>query len=493
MELVVVFVLALSFYSVTLAPTILWGDSAWLTLFARLGATGFRTAGDHPLYLRVGQLFMALPGEPARNMALESAVFGALAVMLVFRIGRQLGVSRLSAAIGAGALCVSHAFWLHAVIPEVYTANTFFLLATLSLLVQWHLTGRTLFLAGAFAIFLLGLTNHLVLASALPAIAVFIAIARPKIFLTARAAGAAALIVLAAVTAALVPSPLSRALIKIWVGPPGISDYFHLQFPVLAMLRETGFYVAYLVYQFPSISLPVGLVGAVALSRSHRPIAVLLLLTLLVNAGVFIHHTDWPSSSSSKFVFYITDYAVFSIFCAAGAETVLRALQRPRAPDRSLAWGAALLGLTVAIPPVFYAAMPQVSNTYGLSLANGSELPYRDNSTYFLNPNKRGYDGARRFGEETLAGVPASAVIFADYTPFAVLRYLQLMEGLRPDVLLKFPGQEGRVRVAWVYEADRRRPTYVVSRSLGSYDLSGLSGHYDLLPAGLIVEVRPRD
>src|SRR5262245_40795717 len=111
-----IFAIALAFYAVTLAPAVIWGDSASLALNALSGSVSLATAGDHPLFILVGHWFSALPGDPARNVNFAAAVFGALAVMLVYRSGRLLGTSRFAAFTGAAALCVSHAFWLHSVI-----------------------------------------------------------------------------------------------------------------------------------------------------------------------------------------------------------------------------------------------------------------------------------------------------------------------------------------------------------------------------------------
>jgi hypothetical protein len=155
--------------------------------------------------------------------------------------------------------------------------------------------------------------------------------------------------------------------------------------------------------------------------------------------------------------------------------------------------GGVLLGLAAVTPPLVYAAAPRIAAAFDLDLVRTRTLPYRDNQTYFLNPNKRGYDGARRFGEEALRTVPSSAVIFADFTPFAVLRYLQLVEGMREDVTLRRPEADGRARVTWEMDGDRRRPTYVVGLGPDYYDLTGLTGPFDLIPAGPLIEVRPRD
>lgn len=483
MDLLFVFAAALTFYGVTLAPTLIWGDSAWFALQVLRWPVEYGTAGDHPLFVLLGRLFVLLPGEPARNLNLEAALFGALAVVLVYRCARQLGTSRAAAAVGAAALCVSHAFWLHAVIAEVYTANAFFLLATLSLLLDWRRDERWRYLVAALLVFAIGLTNHLVLAAVAPAAAVFVAATRPRTFLGRWfLAGAVGTIGVIIAVGFVVPAARA-ALHHIWVGPPSIWEYFNPRVQLGLTVREAGYYLLFLMYQFPSVSLPLGFVGIWALVRHDRRGAALLLLTIAVNAGVFIHHTGWQSQATSKFVFYIADYAVFAILCAIGADEMLR----------SRRWGVAMFALVALVPPALYALVPAAANLYGIDIVQAKSVPYRDNETYFLNPNKHGYDGARRFGEEAMRAAGRSAVIYGDFTPFAVLQYLQAVEGLRPDVLLRHASEGGRVPVRWTFDAGRRRPTYITTWTPDYYDLSGLTGSYDSVPAGPIIEVRPRD
>jgi hypothetical protein len=478
------------FYAVTLAPTVVWGDSAALSLNVFHGHLRLTRASDHPLFVLVGRLFASLPGELARNVNLVSAVFGALTVMLVYRCGRQLGASRLAAGAGAAALSVSHAFWLHAVVAEVYTANAFFLVATLTLLLDWRQRQDGLRLAAAVVLFGVGLTNHLVLGTAAPALAIFIAArtrARPTrgtLTVLAAACGGGAGLALAA------PQPVWSLLRSFWVGPPGISEFFSLPNPG-DLLTEAGYYVLFLVYQFPSIGLGLGILGALALLRTERPVAWLLLGIVVVNAGVFIRHTVWPSGIGAKYVFYIADYAVFSILCAVGAEEFLRRMVQTRR-IRPATWGVALLGAVALVPPAAYAVAPSAAQALGLDLIRASSIPYRDAQRFFLNPNKRGEVGARRFGVEALATAAPGAVIFADYTPYTVLSYLQVVEGRRPDVLLQSaPGFGLAVPVRWEFDNGRRRPTYLATLTPGYYDLQGLGAH-KIAPAGPIFEVRPR-
>jgi Protein of unknown function (DUF2723) len=489
MDLLLVFVAALTFYWLTLAPAVIWGDSAELSVRAFDRWFEFGTAADHPLYVFVGAVFASLPGDVARNVNFAAAFFGALTVMLVYRCGRLLGASRLAACVGAAALCVSHAFWLHSVIAEVYSANAFFLTATLVLLLEWRMRDRWQWLAGAGLVFAIGLTNHLVLATAGPVAAVFVVMTKKRALFTRGSlawVGVLAVALTIAAAGLLAHPTTGGALRRFWYGPPGIAEYLAIDVAPGPLAREIGYYLAYMTYQFPSVALPLGVVGMFALLRDRRPQGLLLLLTLAVNAAIFIKHTVWVGGA--KYVFYIADYTIFSIFCAVGANEALHWIENKRkAQGKVLAM--TLLTAVALMPPVFYALMPSLANRAGVDLVRARQLPYRNNNAFFLNPNKRGEHGAQRFGLDALHAARPGAVIFADPTPYTVLRYFQVVENLRPDVLVLTTRQP--VQVRWLH-GDRERPTYVAAMTPGYYDLSNLTGEYDLVPVGSIIEVRRR-
>jgi hypothetical protein len=494
LDVAVVFAMALGFYSLTLAPSVVWGDSAMLSWRAFLGRLRFDTAADHPLFILVGWLFTALPGDVARNVNFVSAVFGALAVMLVYRCGRQLGASRVAAMVGAAALCVSHAFWLHSVIAEVYTLNAFFVAATISLLLAWRRQVYWGWLVAAAVTFAIGLTNHLVLATAGPGALAFVVAIKgramfTRTFLILTGLAAAALLV-----AIIIPPPaVAAAFWRVWNGPPGVAEYFGLNVAPAATVKEAAYYVLFLAYQFPSVSLLLGLLGARGLLQNDRRAALLLLSTIAVNATLFVRHTVWPSAQGTKYVFYIADYVVFSILCAVGTQELLRWIAQRRVITSQRVVVGTLLALVAVVPPVIYAAMPAVMSMAGVNLISIRPLPYRDGSRFFFNPNKRGEDGARRFGRQAFDIVRPNAVIFADFTPAAVLQYMQVAEQQRPDVLIAFR-RDGVAEVQWLVEDGQRRPTYLASAPLpGYYDMRGLTGEYEIIPAGPILEVRPTD
>jgi hypothetical protein len=495
LALSLVFGAALTFYSLTLAPTVIWSDSASLSWRASTANFRFGTAADHPVYLMVGWVLSRLPGEVARNVNFASALFGALAVMLVYRCARQLGASPVASCAGAAALAVSHAFWLHSVIAEVYTANAFFLAASVSLLLEWRRRRRWPWLVLAALVFAVGLANHLVLFTAAPAAVVFVLLTTGKSLFSRRMLVTVGVAVAVALVIVIVPpSSISAAFWRMWYGPPGIYEYLGLNFAPAATVKEGIYYLLFLAYQFPSVSLVFALAGAVALWRADRGAAALLLLTIAVNAAVFVRHTVWSSAGGTKYVFYIADYTVFAILCAIGAHKFLQWIANRGFDSRQRLAAAAVLVAIAVAPPLIYAAMPSVSKRAGVNLVPARDLAYRDNVRFFLNPNKRGEDGAKRFAENAFAVAAPGAVIFADHTPYAVLRYMQITQGQRPDVLVPSLGG-AQVRVRWMYQEDgHRRPIYLASKPLpGYYDLTALTGHYQLVPVGPLFEVRPRE
>ena len=492
-DLLLVFAIALAFYWVTLAPTVIWSDSAAFARQVLMGPLEFGTASDHPLFIAIGRLLQPLPFELAWLLNLESALFGALAVAMVYRCARQIGTSRIAAAIGAAALGVSQAFWLHSVIAEVYSANAFFLAATLSFLLEWGVKQQWRYLGAALVVFAIGLTNHLVLLAVMPAAVVFVVASNPRALLGRRALLTVGGLAVAFAAIAIAVPRVGSAVKHVWVGPPSIFEYFSLRIDPGPTLREAGFYVVFFLYQFPSIALPLGLVGIWTLFRTRGTMLSLLLLTIAINAVTFIRHTGFQSQGTTKFVFYISDYVVFAIFCAVGADAALRRLADRTAFTRQRL-GAAMLAVVAIVPPVLYATVPYVASRSGVDLVGGSRLPYRDNQRFFLNPNKRGEYGPRRYATDAFQVMAPNAVLFADPTPYEVLRYLQYVEHVRPDVTVRSPGGYAqKVEVRWLTGERGRRPAYLARWEPDDYDMTAVAGTYDLVPTGPVLEMRPRD
>ena len=489
--------LAGCFYLWSLAPTIIAGDSASFGVAVhRLSFHKFSLhvgrASDHPLYFLVGKLFSFLPFEIAFSLNLMSAVFGAMTIWLVFLILRHLTHSLLSAFFGACSLMVSHAFWLHSVVAEVYTMNAFFL----ALLIYLCLTRikRRGFLLMFSLVFLLGLLNHLILILSLPAFLLYILVTiepqtRKRILLLG--GSLLALFCLEVLFFSFTrPQAMKAWIHAILIGPPPIYEYLFPPSGLKPLLRELLFYLLYLSYQYPLGGVLLGALGLRQLLKKEPAFASLLLLIIGINALFFIKSTFWGSYGGTKYTFYIPDYTVFAIFVGYGAAWLFANLNHwkgKRSGCRSaIGLSAALVILTV----VFYALMPHLVSYLELDLLHTRSLPYRDNSKFFLNPNKRGYVGDRKFGEELFELAAVDSIVFADFTPDTILRYLAAIEHKRPDVRLIRCNERIplRARIDKIHAEYPDARIYLAGKN-SYYNLDGLEERYQIQSYGSFFEV----
>jgi Protein of unknown function (DUF2723) len=483
----VAFLLALGVYYYTLAPGVIWGDSASLAVQVHEDEFFFGTAGDHPLFVLLGHAFAWLPGELARNLNLLSACCAALAVGVVFLAGQALASSVLAGAVAAGALTFSHAFWLHAVITEVYTLNALAVALVILAAHEWHRGGARVWLLTSFLIFAVGITNHLVLATLVVPLAWLMAASRPAFFRDVRKLGGiGALLATGALVAAVSPG-IRTTLGRLFEGPPPIWHYFAFPADPAGLARECGYYLLYLVYQFPGVGVLLGAVGIVHLWRTQRRFAVFLLLVQGVNAFVFLKVTGWTSLGSTKYTFYIQDYVVFSLFVGAGAAA---------AAARFPACRHLLLPAVVILPIVTYELTPRVVSRAGIDLLGARDLPYRDNDWFFLHPSKRGVDGPEGYLNEVFRVVKPEGAVVADFTLFSILNYGQRVQGRRRDIVLVKSSDFDQQRDIGPIVSGRvpRRSVYVCGSDPRYYNVESISGKYRLVPVASlleIVELRP--
>lgn len=140
---------ALALYIRTLAPSLLWGDSAeFQTLSYTLGMThpsGYMTQ------IILGKLFTYIPaGNIAYRVNLMSAFFGALTVAQVYLIVRMLGGMAVAGISAAMMLALAELFWWRALIAESYAPAAGMTATIWLLFLFWQRTQRPayLFLAG---------------------------------------------------------------------------------------------------------------------------------------------------------------------------------------------------------------------------------------------------------------------------------------------------------------------------------------------------------
>src|SRR5688572_8736276 len=154
------FTAALVLYIRTLAPSLLFGDSAEFQTIAYTLGMGHPTG--YPIYILLAKLFTFLPvgvGDVAYRVNLFSAFCAALPVALVYIILRRLGAMSMAAVYGSLALALTPLFWKYASIAEVYAPSVAWLALILLCVLQWKEANqpRWLFLGGVFGGLSLGM------------------------------------------------------------------------------------------------------------------------------------------------------------------------------------------------------------------------------------------------------------------------------------------------------------------------------------------------
>jgi hypothetical protein len=173
-------------YLGTLAPTVLpYGTPDTLDspmLQAEVSVLGVGHPTGYPTYLMLTHLFTYLPfGDPAYRVNLASAVYAALAVLVVYLVGLRLGAPAAAAA-GALAFGLSGAFWSQAVIAEVYTFEALLVALVILFALLWRdcRADRYLLLTALLVGF--SLTHHLTSVLLVPAALAFVFLTDRRVF-----------------------------------------------------------------------------------------------------------------------------------------------------------------------------------------------------------------------------------------------------------------------------------------------------------------------
>jgi len=169
---VMVFVFVL--YQRTPAPTVLHYDRPLLLdsvmLQVQAIVLGIPGGTGSPSWAMLTHLFTYLPfGDLAYRTNLASAVYAAVAVLLICVAGLLLSRRVMAAAASALAFGLAGSFWSMAVITEIYDLNILLITLVLIPLLLWRERRRDRYLL--LAAFLMGfaLTNHLTSALVIPA------------------------------------------------------------------------------------------------------------------------------------------------------------------------------------------------------------------------------------------------------------------------------------------------------------------------------------
>jgi hypothetical protein len=474
--------LAFAVYFRTLAPGLLFGDSAEFQMAAWLGSIVHPTG--YPLYLILGNLWTHLlrAGDPAWRMNLLSAVWGGLAVALVYLLvlrvialaargrarhggraapevpadsspaaGRSTA-ARLAALFAALALAVTPTFWSQAIIAEVYTLNAVFVAAVLLGLTTWAAPPAQPYDPGGAvsqprrysnvpfyltaAIYGLSLAHHRSMLLLIPAIAVFLWLERSR-WESRRAAlrGLAwglGLVLLPLLLYLYIPlrGPVSPYA-SVRIGPdqtlrlylPTLSWFIgHVSGEVFgsALGASTGLAarLASAARLFVSELSWIGL-GLGTVGLIWLSRRSLPLLALTGLAFMAVVVFNLSYRIGDIFVFYIPAYLIWILWAALGVVAVATLLSRAAAPRGQRAQAILLL-----VPCALALAVP----AWSLVEHYGALDRSADNQ-------------ARATWQAILAQpIPSDAILVSnDRDEMVPLWYLQYVEGIRTDVTGLFP------------------------------------------------------
>ena len=145
----------------------------------------------YPLYTMLDAAMVRLvpAGSVALRANLISAVFAILTCVLAVCVLRQLGVRSVLAAGGATALGMVLPFWGYAVVAEVYSLTTLFIVAVLACILCFEATGRRGWLRAGVLVFALSFSHATSNVLLVPGLLVYLAARRPAWLLRPRELG----------------------------------------------------------------------------------------------------------------------------------------------------------------------------------------------------------------------------------------------------------------------------------------------------------------
>lgn len=451
------------FYFLTLAPGTFWLDSAQLQVRAMNGWELSPDARRYPLFtflLRILVLPWVKPAQVAYGANLVTAAFGALSVMLLFRLLTRLKVSPGAALIGALSFMTAHTIWYDSTATEVYSLFHVLTLACLLPAVMWdrnHPATLTVF----FFVLALALAHHRMFLLTLPALALYLA------FKWREAAGYSWKRGALAFGAGLLPLVIISIRYLLTDHSLGVllHDYFFSTSEVwkvtlldttdVSPAHSVAYYIVFFLYNFPSPALALGLLG-ILITLLQRTRETWLLLVLAETTLLF----SLNYNVEDKWAFFSSFYLVFALYVGIGAQAVLTRFSRPSTGKGTLL-GPLLLASVAVLPMVVYALTPSL-----LRLLDANPFDRADSFRYhrmFLNPNRAGDDEPENFATRVNAAIEPDAKLFCEASACSVLRYAAQTGLIRPGVKIFFLDSTDPTYLRQTLtDYGEKRPSYVV-------------------------------
>jgi tetratricopeptide (TPR) repeat protein len=460
-----VFLVALLFYSWTLAPTVTLTDSGELIVVAR--GLGIAHPPGVPLWIILAHLASLVPlGNVAQRINFSSALFGALTcAMLTLVVAEviitasylaaakrrkkgtkkieELGVTHsmvAAPALGAGLLMAfSRTLWSYATITEVYALNALLIVIIFFLMLRWRrhivedrmhistasnpgqVTRHDVFLYSAALIFGLALgVHHVTVALTLPAVAVIVFRTRGLRFFTSRRLVYAALISIGALVAvyAYLPLAASRSPVINWGHPRSLQEiwwhltgrqyqvYFSFKPEIMGEQFAEFCRMALREFGFPwlPLSLVLAFAGLADAFKRDRTIFWFLLTIVIADLAYALSY----EIAEDKDAYYLPTFISIAIAAGLGIRWLIRS-----AVSKSLPSVKPSLAVVVAV---------LVVSTIALT----ANWPFNNRRHYFI---------AHDYVDNLLKTIaPNGLLLTLDWQVVSPMFYAQEIEQLRPDV-----------------------------------------------------------
>ncbi len=470
-----VWIVSFLFYLKTLAPTVVWGDSAKLAVFAYIWRLDY-TPGNHPLHSLIGALFNLIPiGNIAFRQNLMSAFFGSLAVFLLYLVIFKITNSRLSSICGALSLMVSHTFWHLAVINETYSLLSFFFILLILILLTWQKSQDNRLLYLFFFLFGLSISNNELMIFFMPAYIIYFLCCRQNknifekknvfFMFISFLLGSSLLIFL------IISKYHNLTQVLFFTIAIPFKRYYR---PIHKMVLEFIKYPIYLLYQFPIFGFLLGLKGMRRFFKLDKRLFLLLLIISIISICFASGYMR-----QKQFYLLVPTYLVFAIFIGIGFNSIKNNFRK-----------AIIFLAMVCLPILLYYNMPFIVDSLNIDLIKARSLPYRDNNRFFLLPDKSNYFGAYLYGKEVLETVEPDSIIIIDFTPFAVINYLRIVENKSCNAKIVF---DESIDIPEFIAKNIDNYTIYLADLEPYYDIINLRKKYNIIPKGLIFQVIKED
>jgi hypothetical protein len=379
--------LAFIVYLQTLLPSVGWGDIARFQYVAQVWGIPHRFG--YPLYIVLSRLFGYLPvGDLAYRVNLMSALFAALAAVMVYFIVMRLADDWVGAASAALSFAFSVALWRQAVVAEVYSLNAFLIGAVVLILLTWHQTRKIGLLYLGVGLYALSFGNHLTVVTLLPAVIYLILVTDYRVFLDLKkVAILAGLVLLGASQYLYVIIRANQQPLLNELGPFSWRGWVHWMtrsrfegqffgYGLGAQVDRMRIYLELLEKQFLRWGYILGWIGA--WERLKADFKSFLFLALV---GVGIYGFGMNYGGVTFPIYLIPSYLIFAVFLGCGLSALRQLLARllrdgPRWLSQPLvaAVARAMLAAIILLMPLYplwrnWTEVDESENTYYRDMA----------------------------------------------------------------------------------------------------------------------------